>query len=596
MEGGTVSYGITSRLRVIDTDLDRVARKLVHLGKLGRLVGDTISSSIKDAFRGPRGVFAELDRYEQRVRALSRTQTFLERTQAMVARMDARGMRAANATEAARMRLRNGIADANLNALRPERQPRGSGGMAALGAAGALGGPATALAQATGMALYNATVGSIQTITSSLAETARVFHQVGVEAESAMVGIQAVFMSTGGIDPVTARSMAVRTQRRLERAAATGPGDAANYAEAFGRLYGPMAQAGANTAQIERMVALSIGAGEIERPGSGRVLGPMDVYQAMTSGLNARATPMVIRALNNVGVTPEQFRGASANEQINMMLRGFETFGGAIEVYGQTVASQTDTLADNLKRFIRAVEPRAFDAFRGGLLESNRILDDLNEENSHFRDGARLITDVLARGAADVGAGFRDGLLRYLPEIGSRLTSLGEQLGFVVGDLKGFGESLGFIVSRMATMMIETASFAAQVGGATAETSPYLPQAFRLAYGAAVGGRRWYNAPRLPGFAEDGTPLSLLAPGREMEDGIPEMLRKPEKFGAAVGDAAGDRLSKSRQKIDINANVNVVWGDDRSLAISLRNVIEDVAQQIAATPRMSFASPIFREG
>ena len=46
-----VSYGITSKLRVLDGDLDRVAVKLQRLGMLGRDAGVAINKGLTTALR-----------------------------------------------------------------------------------------------------------------------------------------------------------------------------------------------------------------------------------------------------------------------------------------------------------------------------------------------------------------------------------------------------------------------------------------------------------------------------------------------------------------------------------------------------------------
>jgi hypothetical protein len=585
-----VSYGITSKLRVLDGDLDRVAVKLQRLGMLGRDAGVAINKGLTTALRGPGGALAAIGEVEKRLANLGRPragESFLDRTIWRVKQMEDRGRRGAQGIEAARLRLLTGQQDSDLSNLRLPRAPSGGGGGAgAAGMAGMLGmGPIGAmLATAGGMALYNGLVGAMQMTTDALMATASTFHRVNREAETAIVGLQSVYMSGAGADAGQARGMARRTFGSLERAAAIGPAETIDYVSAYQRLFTTLRQAGASSKEIEKLTIQSVGAGDIDMPGRGRFLGPMDIYQSMTSGLRPDITPYTVRALGNIGVTPEQFRASDQREKIDILLRAYDSYNGSIIEFGKTVAAQEDTFSDNMKRMIRAISPDAFEVYRAGLLESNRIMDGLNAENSTVRDGLRETTRALSAIATDVGRGFDQGFLSRLPDLGNSLTSLGKQLGILRDDSQSlsvaFGELMGGGIVNLVQMMTEAASLSAMIG-----TRMVNNPGRGFAVNGAMAAYEWMNMARLPGLNEEGIPLSLLQPGTGSDDGIPDMLRKPESLGGAIGAAAGRELGKGRSPIKLDLNIE--WGSDRSLAIAFQSVADQVARQLTRMPLSS---------
>lgn len=580
-----VSYGITSKLRVLDGDLDRVAVKLRRLGMLGRDAGAAINKGLTTALRGPGGALAAIGEVEKRLQNLGRGragESFLDRTIWRIKQMEDRGRRGAQGIEAARLRLLTGQQESDLAGLRLPRTPSGgAGGLAGMLGAMGMGPIGGMLATAGGMALYNALVGSMQMATDALKATAVAFHSINREAETAIVGLQSVYMSGMGIDAGQARGMARRTFGSLERAAATGPAETTDYVSAYQRLFTTLRQAGASSKEIERLTIQSVGAGEMDMPGRGRFLGPMDIYQSLTSGLRPDITPYTVRALGNIGVSPEQFRSSDQREKIDILLRAYDTYNGAIIEYGKTVAAQEDTFSDNMKRMVRAISPDAFEAYRVGLLESNRIMDGLNAENSTVRDGLRETTRALSAIATDVGIGFDKGFLSLLPDLGNSITSLGKQLGILRDDSqslsRGFGELLGGGLAYAMQAMAEMASLSAMIGDRMVRNPGR-----GFAINGAMAAYEWANMARLPGLNEEGIPLSLLQPGTGSDDGIPDMLRKPESLGGAIGAAAGRELGKNRSPLKLDLNIE--WGNDRSLAIAFQSVADQVARQLTRMP------------
>jgi hypothetical protein len=424
---------IVSKLRIDDSDLTRVEMRLTRLTRLGRDASLDIGRTLIRGLRSPQ-LRAAFDDVEKRIKRLGTVSasagstslarpggSFLDRTLWSIKQMEDRQRVREQATESARLRVSSGRADDNLSRLRGLATPGD-------GAGGGLGGLGMMVSQAGGMALYNSLVGAMRMTTDALMATASTFHRVNREAESAVVGLQGVYMSGMGMGADEARGTARRTFGRLERAAATGPAEAIDYISAYQRLFTTLRQAGASSSEIEKLTVQSVGAGEMDMPGRGRFLGPMDIYQSMTSGLRPDITPYTVRALGNIGVSPEQFRASDQREKIDTLLRAYDTYEGSIIEFGKTVAAQEDTLADNLKRFARAISPEAFEGYRSGLMSANAIMDDLNEENSHLRDGLRLTTKALSGMAEDVGRGFHDELLRVLPSSATQYPRLGRSL------------------------------------------------------------------------------------------------------------------------------------------------------------------------
>lgn len=570
-----VSYGITSKLRVLDGDLDRVAVKLQRLGMLGRDAGAAINKGLTTALRGPGGALAAIGEVEKRLQNLGRRQaggSFLDRTIWRIKEMEDRGRRGAQGIDAARMRLATGRADDNLAHLR---------GLAGGGEGGSGGGAlGMMLSQAGGMALYNGLVGAVKMTTDALMATASTFHRVNREAETAVMGLQSVYMSGMGLDAGQARGMARRTFGSLARAAATGPAETIDYVSAYQRLFTTLRQAGASSKEIEKLTIQSVGAGDMDMPGRGRFLGPMDIYQSMTSGLRPDITPYTVRALGNIGVSPEKFRESSQRQKIDTLLKAYDTYSGAIIEYGKTVAAQEDTFSDNMKRMVRAISPEPFEAYRVGLLESNRIMDGLNAENSTVRDGLHKTTGALTAIAVDVSRGFNDELLRSLPPVGNALTALATDLGILRDSSVSLSEAFG---ASVATFGVNLTKFAIASARVPMQAIENLKSGYHTPL-SAIKAAIYYvaNSPQLPGLNEEGIPLSLLQPGTGSDDGIPDMLRKPESLGGAIGAAAGRELGKGRSPVKLD--VNIEWGSDRSLAIAFQSVADQVARQLTRMP------------
>lgn len=587
---------IVSKLRIDDSDLTRVEMRLTRLTRLGRDASLDIGRTLIRGLRSPQ-LRAAFDDVEKRIKRLGTVSasagstslarpggSFLDRTLWSIKQMEDRQRVREQATESARLRVSSGRADDNLSRLRGLATPGD-------GAGGGLGGLGMMVSQAGGMALYNSLVGAMRMTTDALMATASTFHRVNREAESAVVGLQGVYMSGMGMGADEARGTARRTFGRLERAAATGPAEAIDYISAYQRLFTTLRQAGASSSEIEKLTVRSVGAGEMDMPGRGRFLGPMDIYQSMTSGLRPDITPYTVRALGNIGVSPEQFRASDQREKIDTLLRAYDTYEGSIIEFGKTVAAQEDTLADNLKRFARAISPEPYEAYRSLLMTSNKIMDDLNQENSDVRNGLRLTTNELTRMAEDVGRGFHDELLRGLPPVGNALTSLATDLGILRDNSVSLSEAFGASVARFGTNL-------AMLTVASARVPVQAMENLRSGYHTPFSAIRealynTINAPQIPGLNEEGIPLSLLAPGGiGSEDGIPDLLRKPESLGGAIGAAAGRELTKHPRKVEVD--VNVEWGNSRSLALAMQQAITVALDAEARAPRSSFAASTFR--
>jgi hypothetical protein len=317
----------------------------------------------------------------------------------------------------------------------------------------------------------------------------------------------------------------------------------------------------------------------------------MDIYQSMTSGLRPDITPYTVRALGNIGVSPEQFRASDQREKIDILLRAYDTYEGSIIEFGKTVAAQEDTFSDNMKRFVRAISPEPFEAYRVGLVEGNRIMDDLNKENSHVRDGMRLTINELTRMATDVSRGFSDELLRGLPHVGNALTALATDLGILRDSSVSLSEAFGAAVARFGT---NAATFTIAAARVPMQAIELLKSGYHTPFSALrTAIYSVANGPQISGLNEEGIPLSLLAPGgMGSEDGIPDLLRKPESLGGAIGAAAGRELTKHPRKVEVD--VNVEWGNSRSLALAMQQAITVALDAEARAPRSSFAAGTFR--
>jgi hypothetical protein len=63
-------------------------------------------------------------------------------------------------------------------------------------------------------------------------------------------------------------------------------------------------------------------------------------------------------------------------------------------------------------------------------------------------------------------------------------------------------------------------------------------------------------------------------------------------LGGAIGAAAGRELTKHPRKVEVD--VNVEWGNSRSLALAMQQAITVALDAEARAPRSSFAASTFR--
>lgn len=612
-----VNYGIGSKFKVDDSDLARVERRFRAMADLGTKAAVSMGTAFTRALRAP-GVIAAFNDMEKRLRRLdmlaSRIGTgmqvagrpqasFRDRIDAMFARHDAASRRAARGTEAARLRMINGRIEDDIDAMRPTRaptapRPRGFGG-GMLGA-GAVGGMGMVFAEAAGQALYMGAVGGIQAFTTALTTAARTIHDLNLQAESSIAGLQANFMALDKASAGNARMAARGTYRRLERMAAVGPGETQDYIDAFQRIYAPARSRGASVGDVEKLAGLAIASGAARGgPGAARYAA-MDVYQALTSGVNLQHTPFAVQALNNAGISMDQFRAADGAEQLRMLMKGFETYTPAIVEFSKTVAAQEDTFSDSMKRLIRTVSSDVFEVYRINLMRVNASLDDLNAQvgQGGLVDTVRVVNASLGKMTDDFARGFMLGIDRGGDNFEEAVRRLAWNLGLLSEEtetLTGvFGAAVGRITARFGTLLVNSANATANiisgsraVSGVTGGSEPadsWFPAGGPFGFignnvlGRVVGGisNAWNG------------PSPQLIPPTEAENELVTSLAKGTEKGVEAG------LSKGRRSVEIKANV--VWGDTRSLALPLREAVHHGMALAGLAPIGSPESSLFQGG
>lgn len=450
------------------------------------------------------------------------------------------------------------------------------GGVAAnLGGAigGMVGGPVGAMA---GQALGGVLGAGASATTGALGSVTRATIDLGREAEMTRASLAGLYQSISGVDAETASRMGASTYRQLRADAAKGVGGLSDYTRAYGELYTPLAQGGASLDQIRSLTRLSLGQGFALRGREGMQLAPLDIVQALTSGVSERQTPFAMAAIRSAGMKPDGFNQLTIQEKIATLVKGFESFGPAVERIGRTFEAQADTLADNQRQIGQKLTAAAFETARGGLFDLNETIAK-NKSNLDLLAVAAgsVVQAFAAAGASLLGMAARFGMgttraaggWAYAGDASSKLI---EQFG--AGSSTSALDWMGMQASKAAAGGLENAQRLAATAVLSARAA-FIPR--RSAY-----------MPGLPGAVEDygkefsriwrrEIPQSALT---DPDDPLGDALREQQR----VLDELNKQLAASRNvTIRMEAPVRVEWGNDRGTARSLETVLLSVAEQAA---------------
>lgn len=422
--------------------------------------------------------------------------------------------------------------------------------------------------------------------------------KIGAEMESAEAGIASVLMAMEGINAVAARPIAKSLIAQLNEDAARGVGALENYVETFQSIYAPARQSGAKLDEVRTLTRLAIGAGFALQGQRGLINAPLDIQQALTAGVSDRTTPIALAALRASGTSEDAFRKMGGREKLDALLKGFGTFGPAIEVMGRTFEAQSATLGDTLKRHVRTLSTPIFEATRDGLTKVNEALSaneaGLNEVTAaqarlaevagQAIDGiAQAIADGLS-GVAETGAAWRQAA-QVAEDVSKDVGGLGsnsKDAGKLISEFgAGLSVSLSFLRSFWSNLDVPTTAgiygaFMSAYRGvsgsmdAAAERQTYLRPGGLAAMpeGVPAGGSYFDPATQgLPDYALVGNVDSML-----LVDKSADLLDKAAKSVAAS--------AKKEKKIKVDLTMPPIqWGNDRSMRVALGGLLEEVASR-----------------
>lgn len=334
------------------------------------------------------------------------------------------------------------------------------------------------------------------------------------ELEEARVGMATLLSGQTGMRMTQALQTARGLVQGLNKDAATGVGGLQDYTAALQMMMGPGLSGGATLEQLRELTRTSLAAGFAMRGSAGLQQAPMDIVQALTSGVSDRQTPIAMAALQALGTSTADFRQLSMMDKIETLTRAFGQFEEGVEAMGKTWSAQSETFLDTIRRLIRSVSRPLFDHWKDSLQRVNDWLD-RNEsmlESITTRWGERMVrlwdhlVDQAGTYAALVaasavapavpqlmrggpGGGLRDGLLRRI--IGTGAMGVGTFRGAgggvagtkaVLGGLGGVLRGLGGAAMRMAGPLAIVSALFIGLKGALAE----YPQVTQFAIGAGL--------------------------------------------------------------------------------------------------------------
>ena len=415
--------------------------------------------------------------------------------------------------------------------------------------------------------------------------------KIGAEMESAESGIASVLMAMEGIDAIAAKPVAKTLIAQLNDDAARGVGTLENYVETFQSIYASARQSGAKIDEIRNLTKLAIGAGFALQGQRGLINAPLDIQQALTAGVSDRTTPIALAALRASGTSEDAFRKMGGREKLDALMKGFGTFGPAIEVMGRTFEAQSATFEDNLKRHARTLSAPIFEAARSALVGVNDRLAENDAKLANFANALAEGSEYVGKFVtwfAEFGADAVIGAANATPEI----EALQRAAKKLEDDSTKAGEGLGLVegATRIATTGLSAlalilsdprnwlpwngAAYAQQLGAGYRQESDRsaafrgsIDPAFTGPFGVEANGSAFYDPATqgLPDYALVGNVDSMLL--------VDQATASLDKVAKAMTESA-----KKEKKVKIDLTMPPIqWGNDRSMRVALGGLLEEVA-------------------
>lgn len=400
---------------------------------------------------------------------------------------------------------------------------------------------------------------------------------LGTEIETAQGNIASLYMSMEGFNEVAARSLGKTVVQQLSEDAAKGVGELQNYLDTYQQIYAPARSGGASLEQIRNLTRLTVTAGFGLQGNRGLINAPLDIQQALTSGVGDRTTPIALAALRTIGVSGSQFNKMDTGDRLDTLMKGFGSFQGAADMMGQTVEAQTATMSDAVKRLYRQASEPIFDGFRRGLIGANQSLSDnsdtLDKFTSHLAgaaEGLGMLVERTITGASELAIGIAEApnwedarasseeLSYRLQETGMEVRDFGRGLGYVLAGLQGTAADVGASVLDAGMWLQEQL---AKSGSTSVQA---------VAAGLSALGLERQFVP--PTYSEAYDALGMpMSP----QSDISEVM---QTMAAAARAAERDARKEKKVKVELKL-ARVEWGNDRSLVRALEPVLAEVADR-----------------
>lgn len=242
-----------------------------------------------------------------------------------------------------------------------------------------------------------------------LASAIKSMVSLNAELQTAELGIATLYNALGKMPMTDALKSARVDLRGLREDAAKGAGGFMDYVKGYQTLIAPITGGGGSLAQVRELNKMAIAAAA-GMPGVGTLnRGAMDIQQAMTSGASQKTTPIVMAALNSMGMSGKEFKGLDQTKKVETLIKAFGAFKGSAEEYAKTWDARTELFKNNLQDIVRTVGKPLFDKWSNDLGRVNEWL----EKNKHQIDeiaqsvGVKLVDafDKLAKVLPTVMAG-----------------------------------------------------------------------------------------------------------------------------------------------------------------------------------------------
>jgi len=215
---------------------------------------------------------------------------------------------------------------------------------------------------------------------------ARGILSVNGELEQANAGMATLLSGIAQMPIADAISVARSQVQGLREDAAEGVGELSDYMRGFQMLLGPGLTGGASLDQLRTLTRTSLAAGFAQRGTTGLEQAPMDIVQALTSGVNDRQTPIALSALQAINVEAGTFNKLQMTEKIETLTRAFGAFDEGVALMGQTWDAQMATLQDRTKGLFQIASQPLYDRWSEQLQDANGWLSDHSDKLEDMAD------------------------------------------------------------------------------------------------------------------------------------------------------------------------------------------------------------------